>query len=183
MQDEMKQTPDQEEAKEEAVVETSEASVEEAPEEGTPKDPLEEANEKLAQTKDQLMRLMAEFDNYRKRTTKEKEMSFERGERNVVEAMLPVLDNFDLAIASYKDKDDPHLKGIQMTYDLMIKALNGLGVTCMDSLGKTFDPNFHEAMQRVEDEEKGEDEIVAVFRKGYMMNDTVLRAALVKVAN
>ncbi len=154
-------------------------------EEAEVKDPLKEVNDKLEQTKDQLLRLMAEFDNYRKRTTKEKDQSFERGERCVVEAILPIIDNFERAIAANKDQDqnDPFFKGIQMTYDELIKALSKIGVQQLDDLGKTFDPAFHEAMQRVEDENAGDDEIVAVFRKGYVMNGTLLRASLVKVAN
>lgn len=147
------------------------------------RDPLEEANEKFGQLKDQHLRLMAEFDNYRKRTTKEKEQSFERGQRNVVEAMLPVIDNLERAIAASKNEDDPFLKGVVMTYEQMMKTLNQMGVEQLQDVGKTFDPNFHEAMMRVEDENAGEDEIVAVLRKGYTMNGTLLRASLVKVAN
>lgn len=161
---------------EENIPEEAEAKPEEK------KDPVQEANEKYEQIKDQHLRLMAEFDNYRKRTTKEKEQSFERGERNVVEAMLPIIDNLERALASGKDADDPFQKGVQMTYDQMIKALSLLGVEQLDDLGKTFDPNFHEAMMRAEVEGAAEDEIVAVLRKGYVMNGTLLRASLVKVA-
>lgn len=179
----------EETAKEEKPEVNTEAAEEEKkqPEakEGEEKDPLSEANEKLDQTKDQLLRLMAEFDNYRKRTTKEKDQSFERGERCVVEAILPIIDNLERAIAANKEQDqnDPFFKGVQMTYDQLIKALGKIGVQQLDDLGKTFDPAFHEAMQRVEDENAGDDEIVAVFQKGYVMNGTLLRASLVKVAN
>ncbi len=169
---------------EEVQIQSEEAVQEAEAEVEVQKDPLEEATEKFNQLKDQHLRLMAEFDNYRKRTTKEKEQSFERGQRNAVEAVLPVIDNLERALMSSKnEEDDPLLKGVQMTYDQLIKSLAQMGVEQLDDVGKTFDPNFHEAMMRVEDENAGEDEIVAVLRKGYTMNGTLLRASLVKVAN
>ena len=142
-----------------------------------------EAEAKVAQMKDQLLRTMAEFDNYRKRTTKEKEQIFNRGVSYVVEAILPVIDNFERALAAAKDREDNFVKGVEMTYQQMLSALKNLGVEQMDSLGQTFDPYFHDAMQHVEDEQYGENEIVAVFQKGYMLNDQVIRPSLVKVAN
>ena len=142
-----------------------------------------EAEAKMAQMKDQLLRTMAEFDNYRKRTTKEKEQIFNRGMSYVVEAILPVIDNFERALSAAKDRDDNFVKGVGMTYNQMLSALKNLGVEQMDSLGQTFDPHFHDAMQHVEDEQYGENEIVEVFQKGYMLNDQVIRPSLVKVAN
>ncbi len=142
-----------------------------------------EAEAKMAQMKDQLLRTMAEFDNYRKRTTKEKEQIFNRGISYVVEAILPVIDNFERALSAAKDRDDNFVKGVEMTYNQMLSALKNLGVEQMDSLGQTFDPHFHDAMQHVEDEQYGENEIVEVFQKGYMLNDQVIRPSLVKVAN
>lgn len=177
MNPEVEETMDAQAQTEETDQETAETVVE------PQKDPLEEAAEKFNQLKDQHLRLMAEFDNYRKRTTKEKEQSFERGQKSAVEAILPVVDNLERALASNKNEEDPLLKGVQMTYDQMIKSLSMMGVEQLDDVGKTFDPNFHEAMMRVEDENAGEDEIVAVLRKGYTMNGTLLRASLVKVAN
>lgn len=143
----------------------------------------DEAEAKMAQMKDQLLRTMAEFDNYRKRTTKEKEQIFNRGMSYVVEAILPVIDNFERALSAAKDRDDNFVKGVEMTYNQMLSALKNLGVEQMDSLGQTFDPHFHDAMQHVEDEQYGENEIVEVFQKGYMLNDQVIRPSLVKVAN
>lgn len=183
---------------EEVTEETADEAVSEAPEdpaegqeaaEGENNDdkaeetPVNPDTEELKRVKDQLLRTLAEFDNYRKRTTREKEQTFERGERFVVEAFLPVIDNLERAIASHKDPEDPLLKGVQMTYDQMINTLKNLGVTQLDDLGKTFDPHFHDAMQHVDDENYGESEIVAVFRKGYVMNENVIRPSLVKVAN
>lgn len=143
----------------------------------------DEAEAKVAQMKDQLLRTMAEFDNYRKRTTKEKEQIFNRGVSYVVEAILPVIDNFERALAAAKDRDDNFVKGVEMTYQQMLSALKNLGVEQMDSIGQTFDPHFHDAMQHIEDEKYGENEIVEVFQKGYMLNDQVIRPSLVKVAN
>ena len=143
----------------------------------------DEAEAKVAQMKDQLLRTMAEFDNYRKRTTKEKEQIFNRGVSYVVEAILPVIDNFERALAAAKDRDDNFVKGVEMTYQQMLSALKNLGVEQMDSVGQTFDPHFHDAMQHIEDEKYGENEIVEVFQKGYMLNDQVIRPSLVKVAN
>lgn len=142
-----------------------------------------EAEAKVAQMKDQLLRTMAEFDNYRKRTTKEKEQIFNRGVSYVVEAILPVIDNLERALSVAKDREDNFVKGVEMTYNQMLSALKNLGVEQMDALGQTFDPHFHDAMQHIEDEQYGETEIVEVFQKGYMLNETVIRPSLVKVAN
>lgn len=176
------------EAAEEAVNQTQEEvdsavaeQTEEAKEEVV--SPEKEAELKLAQMKDQLLRTMAEFDNYRKRTTKEKEQIFNRGVSYVVEAILPVIDNFERALAAAKDKEDNFVKGVEMTYQQMLGALKNLGVEQMEALGQSFDPHFHDAMQHVEDDQYGENEIVEVFQKGYMLNDVVIRPSLVKVAN
>ena len=185
--------PEMEEMETEDVEKTSETELPEDPaeedaagennDEETAAAPENPDTEELKRVKDQLLRTLAEFDNYRKRTTREKEQTFERGERYVIEAFLPVIDNLERAIAAHKDPEDPLFKGIQMTYDQMIQALSKLGVTQLDDMGKTFDPHFHDAMQHVDDEAYGESEIVAVFRKGYVMNETVIRPSLVKVAN
>ena len=143
----------------------------------------DDAEAKLAQMKDQWLRTMAEFDNYRKRTTKEKEQIFNRGVSYVVEAILPVIDNFERALAAAGDREDAFVKGVEMTYNQMLGALKNLGVEQMDALGQTFDPHFHDAMQHVEDKQYGESEIVEVFQKGYMLGEVVIRPSLVKVAN
>lgn len=177
----------------ELAEESAEESVDQQPEEAEkeekqaqPEEKASEENEaeiKLSQMKDQLLRTMAEFDNYRKRTTKEKEQIFNRGVSYVVEAILPVIDNFERALAAAKDKEDNFVKGVEMTYQQMLGALKNLGVEQMEALGQTFDPHFHDAMQHVEDEQYGESEIVEVFQKGYMLNEVVIRPSLVKVAN
>ena len=143
----------------------------------------EELEAKLKDTQDRLLRNMAEFDNYRKRTTKEKSQSFDNGVKHIVENLLPVIDNLERALQAAKDPEDNFVKGVQMTYDLFISTLEKLNVKQIDPLGETFDPHFHDAMQHVEDEEHGEDEVVQVFQKGYLIGDMLIRAALVKVAN
>ncbi|MBR6684192.1 MAG: nucleotide exchange factor GrpE [Firmicutes bacterium] len=172
---------------EQEILNDSEIEVEEkvsqVEEESSEASKEEEAEAKIAQMKDQLLRTMAEFDNYRKRTTKEKEQIFNRGVSYVVEAILPVIDNLERALSVAKDREDNFVKGVEMTYNQMLSALKNLGVEQMDVLGQTFDPHFHDAMQHIEDEQYGESEIVDVFQKGYMLNDVVIRPSLVKVAN
>lgn len=183
----MKET-NQESSQEQEILKEAEQEVEEetaAPEEQKAEETSEAsaAEAKAAQLKDQLLRTMAEFDNYRKRTTKEKEQIFNRGVSYVVESILPVIDNFERALAAAKDRDDNFVKGVEMTHSQMLSALKNLGVEQMDVLGKPFDPHFHDAMQHIDDEQYGENEIVEVFQKGYMLGDQVIRPSLVKVAN
>lgn len=139
--------------------------------------------QQLAEYKDRLLRSMAEFDNFRKRTTKEKEQAFGRGVSFAVEAILPVVDNFERALATAADKDDSFVKGIELTYQQLMNALKSIGIEPMDAKGQPFDPHFHNAMMHVDDETLEENIVVEVFQTGYMYNETVLRPALVKVAN
>lgn len=185
MKEENQEMHEEQTASEEIKEETGQAQEQTQPEETQTEsgNPAEEAEAKLAQMKDQLLRTMAEFDNYRKRTTKEKEQIFNRGVSYVVEAILPVIDNFERALNAAKDREDSFVKGVEMTYNQMMNALKNLGVQQMDDVGKPFDPHFHDAMQHVEDEAYGENEIVEVFQKGYMLNDIVIRPSMVKVAN
>jgi molecular chaperone GrpE len=141
------------------------------------------ANEKIAQMKDQWLRTMAEFDNFRKRTQKEKEQAFGRGVAYAAEAILPVVDNLERALAAAKEKDDAFVKGVEMTYQQMMNALKSLGIEPIEALGQSFDPHFHHAMMHIDDDQYGENEIVEVLQAGYMYNDTVLRCSMVKVAN
>ena len=146
-------------------------------------EPAPSAEEKLEQMRDQWLRTMAEFDNFRKRTQKEKEQAFGRGVSYAIEAILPVIDNFERALSAAGDKKDSFVQGVEMTYQQMLGALKNMGIEPMEDLGKSFDPHFHNAMSHVEDEAYGEGEIIEVFQKGYMYNDTVLRCSMVKVAN
>lgn len=177
-------TPEQENPEEE-IQEAMEEKEAEKPEETITEavPPEETAEDKAAQMKDQWLRTMAEFDNFRKRTQKEKEQAFGRGVAYAAEAVLPVVDNFERALAAAKDKEDSFVKGVEMTYHQMMGALKTLGIEPIDALGKPFDPHFHHAMMHVEDENYGENEIIEVLQVGYMYNDTVLRCSMVKVAN
>lgn len=165
----------EEEVKEETQETASEPAAEEAPEDN--------AKEELAKLKDTYLRTLAEYDNYRKRTTKEKEQAFGRGACDAVEKILPVVDNFERALAQVKDPEDGFAKGVTITYNQMMTALAKIGVTPIDALGQSFDPHFHMAVMHVDDENAGENEIVEVFQTGYMYKDTLLRPASVKVAN
>ena len=140
---------------------------------------------KLNEITDRLQRTMAEFDNFRKRTEKEKAARFEIGERSVVEKMLPVLDNFErgLAGATGEQKADPFVDGMDKVYKQMLTALSELGVKPIEALGQEFDPNFHNAVMHVEDEESGDNIIIEEFQKGYTFKGSVVRYSMVKVAN
>ena len=187
MTDEEKKQGTAEETAAEELPETelpkTEAIEEETPEEATEAKPEAAESEKVAQLKDQWLRTMAEFDNFRKRTQKEKEQAFGRGVAYAAEAILPVVDNFERALNAASDKDDAFVKGVEMTYQQMIGALKSLGIEAIEALGKTFDPHFHHAMMHVEDDQYGENEVIEVLQTGYMYNDTVLRCSMVKVAN
>lgn len=133
---------------------------------------------------DRLQRTMAEFDNFRKRTTKEKTAMYENGSKEILEAILPILDNFERALSSEKeDKENAFVQGIEMIYKQFKSILEDLGVAEIPAVGQEFNPDFHNAVTHVDDENYGENEVVEEFQKGYMFKDTVLRYSMVKVAN
>ena len=175
---------EQETAKEteaESQEETKDAG--EAPEEtGAPDEELEK---KVAELTDRLQRTMAEFDNYRKRTEKEKAARFEVGARSVIERVLPVLDSFERGLVTVEEerKDDPFVDGMDKVYKQMFSVLEDLGVAPIEAVGKPFNPDFHNAVMHVEDEELGENVVVEEFQKGYTYKGTVVRYSMVKVAN
>ena len=125
---------------------------------------------------------MAEFDNYRKRTDKEKASMYMIGAKDVIEKLLPVVDNFERGLAG-ADLEDPFADGMNKIYKQLTTMLADLGVTVIESVGKEFDPNIHNAVMHVEDEESGENVIVEEFQKGYKYKDSVVRHSMVKVAN
>ena len=143
------------------------------------KDPKDE---KIAEMTDRLQRQMAEFDNYRKRTDKEKAQMFDVGAKSVIEKVLPIVDNFERGLENC-DKDDPFADGMMKVYKQLTTALTDLGVQPIEAVGKEFDPNFHNAVMHTEDESVGENVIVEEFQKGYLYKDTVVRHSMVKVAN
>ena len=125
---------------------------------------------------------MAEFDNFKKRISKEKDMMYNTISADIISELLPILDNFDKALNA-ETADESYKNGMAMIYNQFNETLQKLGVEEIDALNKVFNPNFHEAVMHIEDESFGEKEIVEVFRKGYKIGDKIIRHAMVKVAN
>jgi len=141
-------------------------------------------DEKIEELTDRVQRQMAEFENFRKRTEKEKSQMFDLGARNVIEQILPVVDNFERGLASAGDKaDDPFVQGMEKTYKQMISVLEQIGVTPIKAEGEQFDPAFHNAVMHCDDESVGENVVVQELQKGYLYHDSVVRHSMVKVAN
>ncbi len=149
---------------------------------GTKKDPKDQ---KIEELEDRLKRNLAEFDNFRKRTEKEKSAMFDMGAKSILEKLLPVIDNFERAFSTVPEDPEAaqYAKGMEMIYRQLLKNLEDAGATPIDCKGKPFDPNYHNAVMHVEDESLGENVIVEEFQKGYMYKDSVLRYSMVKVAN
>ena len=142
-------------------------------------------DEKIEDLTDRLKRSMAEFDNFRKRTEKEISAMYEIGARDIIEKILPVVDNFERGLAAVPEdaKDNPYADGMEKIYKQMVKTLEDLGVKPIVAVGKEFDPNFHNAVMHVEDENLGENIIAVELQKGYMYRDSVVRHSMVQVAN
>ena len=133
---------------------------------------------------DRVKRQMAEFDNYRKRTEKEKAAMFEVGAKSVIEKLLPVIDNFERGLAAVPEgTEDPYVEGMEKIYKQMMTMLEGLDVKPIEAVGKEFDPNFHNAVMHVEDDTLGENIVAEELQKGYLYRDSVVRHSMVKVAN
>ena len=139
--------------------------------------------EKIDTLEDRVRRQMAEFDNYRKRTDKEKEQMFSMGERSVIEKILPIVDNFERGFDSVdeSDKDDAFVIGMQKIYTQLTKQLEALGVKPIEAVGKEFDPNMHNAVMQVESQEYESGIVAQELLKGYMYHDQVLRHSMVAV--
>ena len=140
-------------------------------------------DEKIEELVDQVKRQMAEFDNFRKRTEKEKSQMFDMGAKSVIEKILPVIDNFERGLAQAPDQDDPFADGMQKIYKSMLQELESIGVKPIEAEGKEFDPNLHNAVMHVEDDSLGENIVVQELQKGYLYHDSVVRHSMVKVAN
>lgn len=142
-------------------------------------------DEQIADLTDKLTRQMAEFDNYRKRTEKEKSAMYEIGAKDVIEKILPIVDNFERGFATVaeEEKENPFVQGMDKVYKQLMTMLEGLGVKPIEALGQEFNPDLHHAVMHVEDEEAGENVIVEEFQKGYIYRDSVVRYSMVKVAN
>nr|WP_294444519.1 nucleotide exchange factor GrpE [uncultured Blautia sp.] len=139
-------------------------------------------DQQIEELTDRLKRSMAEFDNFRKRTEKEKSGMYIVGAKEIIENMLPVVDNFERGLAQAPEGDS-FAEGMQMIYKQLMTTLEGLGVEVIEAVGKEFDPDFHNAVMHVEDEEAGENIIVEEFQKGYIYKGFVVRHSMVKVAN
>lgn len=176
-----KKEKEAQDAKQEPQEQEQESVTEEAPEqEPVPeKDPWEE---KYNQEHDARLRLAAEYDNFRKRTAKEKDASYGNGKSDAVAKMLPVYDNLERALKQ-ETQDTAYKKGVELTMTELTKILTSLGVEIFGEVGDVFDPNFHNAVMRVDSEELGENVIAQVFQKGFKLGDKVVRFAMVQVAN
>lgn len=150
---------------------------------GKKKEKKDKKDEKIEELTDKLTRQMAEFDNYRKRTEKEKTGMYVVGAKDVVEKILPVVDNFERGLATAKDAEDPFVEGMNKIYKQFTTVLSDMGVSVIEAVGEEFDPNLHNAVMHVEDESVGENIIVEEFQKGYIYKDMVVRHSMVKVAN
>ena len=158
----------------EEVTETAEAAEE------TPV--VNEWEEKFNAERDAHLRVAAEFDNFRKRTIKEKEVSYGNGKADAVEKLLPVYDNLERAL-NQPCTDEAYKKGVEMTMTQLVGIFSGLGVEIFGNVGDQFDPNFHNAVMHLEDEAYGENTICQVFQKGFKLGDKIIRFAMVQVAN
>ncbi len=147
------------------------------------KNKKDKKDEKIEELTDQVKRQMAEFDNYRKRTEKEKASMYIVGAKDIVEKMLPVVDNFERGLAMAAGSEDPFVEGMEKIYKQLMATLDEVGVKPIEAVGQGFNPDFHNAVMHVEDEEVGENIIVEEFQKGYLYKDFVVRHSMVKVAN
>ena len=144
---------------------------------------MELAAKQLESVKDQFTRLTAEYDNYRKRTTKEKDGIYQDAKADTIKAFLAVYDNLERAAATEGDEDSPHKKGLLMIFQQVKDILTKLGVTEIEAKGQSFNPERMEAVMHIDDENFGENEVAQVFQAGFMLGDKVIRHAIVQVAN
>ena len=181
-----------EEETEEKEAEETEAKTEESEEDKKSEKKLfgkknkkDKKDEKIEELTDRLTRQMAEFDNFRKRTDKEKSQMYEVGAKDIIEKILPVVDNFERGLDAVKEeeKDDPFVQGMEKVYKHLMTTLEEIEVKPIEAVGKEFDPNLHNAVMHVEDENFGENIVAEEFQKGYTYSDSIVRHSMVKVAN
>ena len=185
-------TPEEEPETEDAekTAETSDEEPEKESEEGTSKrlfgkKKKDKKDEKIEELTDRVARQMAEFDNFRKRTEREKSQMYEVGAKDIIEKILPIVDSFERGLAAVAEdqKADPFVDGMDKVYKQLITTLESAGVTPIEAVGKPFDPEFHNAVMHIDDESLEENIVVEEFQKGYMYRDSVVRHSIVKVAN
>ena len=171
----------------ESTTENAEAQDGELPpeDESAPKGEGDKKDAKIAELNDRLIRNLAEFDNFRKRTEKEKSQMFEIGAKSIIEKILPAIDSFELGLAALSEEDRASGvgQGMEKIYKQLMTSLEGAGVKQIEALGKEFDPNLHNAVMHEENEEFGENTVSQELQKGYMYKDSVIRHSMVKVAN
>ena len=183
-----KKQPQQEAPAEETAAENAAPAEEAAAEEETftvtksQMEQMEQLAKVLAEANDKYLRLAAEYDNYRKRTAREKEHVYGDAKADTVKPFLAVLDNLERGVQQFEE-GDPHRQGMELICKQFMEVLTGLGVTEIPALGEAFDPEKHNAVMHTEDESAGENTVVEVFQKGFALGDKVLRFAMVKVAN
>ena len=171
-------TPDEQTGDEQITQEQND----EAPETPGDSQQIKALNEQVAQLNDRLLRTAAEYDNFRKRSQKEKEAIYADSKVEVIQKFLPVLDNFERAALAQSDFES-YKKGIEMTVSQLLDVFTAVGVTAFGEKGDTFDPNMYNGVMHVDDDAFGENEVAEVFMKGYKLGDKVIRHATVKVAN
>lgn len=169
--------------KAQAKEETSKANETEEKEEDVKKEEKDPVQQELDDTKDRLLRLTAEYSNYKRRSEKEKQDAYVYAKSDTIKALLPAIDNLERALANETKDYDALKKGVEMTFDNLTAILETLGVEVFGEPGDIFDPNLHNAVMHVEDEELKNGEIVDVFQKGYKIGDKIVRPAMVKSAN
>ena len=175
----------------EEVTETSEEEPETESEAEEPSKKLfgkkkkDKKDEKIEELTDRVARQMAEFDNFRKRTEREKSQMYEVGAKDIIEKILPIVDSFERGLEAVTEdqKEDPFVDGMDKVYKQLITTLESAGVTPIEAVGKPFDPEFHNAVMHIDDEDQEENVVVEEFQKGYMYRDSVVRHSMVKVAN
>lgn len=152
---------------------------------GGRKNKKDKKDEKIEELTDRLTRQMAEFDNYRKRTDREKSQMYEIGAKDIIEKILPIVDNFERGLKAVpeEEKSNPFIDGMEKIYKQLMTMLEGVGVKPIEAVGQEFNPDLHNAVMHVEDEEFGENIIAEELQKGYTYRDNVVRHSMVKVAN
>ena len=189
IQEEEVKAEDTAEAEATETAETEETKADAEPDKkgffGKKKEKKDKKDEQIAELTDKVKRQLAEFENFRKRSEKEKSQMFEVGAKSVVEKILPVIDNFERGLASMpeEEKGTPFADGVELVYKQMLGALDEIGVKPIEAVGQEFDPNFHNAVMTVESEELESGTVAEELQKGYMYQDSVVRHSMVKVVS
>ena len=176
---------EEKEAKASETDKETEKSEDAGKKEKAPEKKKDPKDEKIDELNDKLRRSMAEFDNYRKRTDNEKSAMYEIGAKDVIEKILPIVDNFERGLNTIPEdaKGTAFAEGMEKIYKQFVKTLDDLGVKPIEAVGKPFDPNFHNAVMHVEDENLGENVVAAELQKGYTYKESIVRHSMVQVAN